>query len=207
MSMLNRRRFTWVPCLIAGLVVIVLTGCGTSETTSTAAQSVSTGASAASTASTAASVPATAATGATSGTTSSTPSSTQVTPTTTSTSSTVTKEAAQPKAKPKTAKKPVQLTTEATVLTVPRKRLFSAEVRQRFLAACRAGKGSRALCECVLARQELQKGEREKSTAEAAILVIEVAQKGATVPKVLNHTVLLPKAIEQNTFTCKPLQT
>jgi hypothetical protein len=118
----------------------------------------------------------------------------------------VTTTPAQPKAKPK-AKQPAQPKTEATVLPVPHARLFSAEIRHRFLAACKAGKGSRALCECVLARQELQKREREKSTAEAGILIIEVTEKGLKIPNVLNHTELLPKIIELNTFTCKPLQT
>jgi hypothetical protein len=93
------------------------------------------------------------------------------------------------------------------VLTVPRARLFSVEVRHRFLAACKTGEGSTALCECVLARQELKKGDREKSTAEAALLIIAIGQEGATVPKMLNHTFVLPKGIYESTLACKHLQT
>ena len=183
-----RRSRTFAPA-IAIAVTVTLAGCGSSKkATTTTSASVPT-------------TPAATGTGTTapSGTGTATPKST--TPTTaTSTQPT------NPPSKPTTsgaggteAKPPA----EASTLTVPPKKRYSAEVRAKVMSSCTAGKGSVAMCECLITHQELRNVEKGQSYAELFVLELAIQHDHVTIASAQKHTVPLPQGLLGSLAACK----
>ncbi len=72
------------------------------------------------------------------------------------------------------------------------KRRFPPEITQPFYRQCETSKGTVAVCECIIVKLELAKGEREKSIAE--LVAVEVALKQGVSLKKLRSALLPPNA-------------
>jgi len=85
---------------------------------------------------------------------------------------------------------------------VPPKRLFPKRLAHTFLVACAAAKGSPSSCECILARQELNKVEQGQSVAEDLVLEAVMEKPGASL-EAMRHGVRLPALFKRNLELCK----
>jgi hypothetical protein len=64
---------------------------------------------------------------------------------------------------------------------VPASKRFPKEVQEKFLVSCKAGKATTSSCECLLAKFEEKKGEKEHAIAELLFIKVEL-QEGFTLP-------------------------
>jgi len=95
-------------------------------------------------------------------------------------------------------------TLQAAERQLPLSRRYPKFIQGKFLLACRAAKGSKSSCECIVAKQELNlKVEQGQSIAELLALEIAFRQEHASLADIRRHRVLSPRNIREVARKCK----
>jgi outer membrane biosynthesis protein TonB len=105
------------------------------------------------------------------------------------------------KARERAAHTPALAFAEAQL---PRRRRYPKELQGKFMVACKAAKGSTSSCECIVAKQELNR-KIEVGQGLAELLAVELAfqQQGASLEDVRRHRVKTPSGVRRVFRECR----
>jgi type IV secretory pathway VirB10-like protein len=93
---------------------------------------------------------------------------------------------------------------EAVEARLPLKRRYPKVLQGKFLVSCKAAKGSRSSCECIIAKQELNlKLEKGQTLAELLALEIAFEKEGASLEDIRRHRAPSPRGVRKVTQECK----